>query len=469
MLIKYKASRFRRRNMRSQVWVANRLFKPMKLSFLLQGWRQRYPMVRRFQYWMPIPPLRVSPRPEWLCLSLIAKFPTQKALRQTLLKSLFPFLVLISFVTVLLVNSFTPAIAQLPRQEIRGVWMTNNDFNTLKERSKVQEALNQLRRLNFNTIYPVVWNSGYVMYPSAVAQRADIQPFVLRGTDGHDILADLINQGHRKGLLVIPWFEFGFMAPPTSELALNHPEWFTQKRDGSQTSISAAGEVMWLNPFHPEVQQFITSLVLEIVTQYDADGIQFDDHMSLPREFGYDQYTVKLYTQETKKNPPSDAEDPEWVRWRADKITAFMVQLNQAVKQRKPKAIFSVSPNYYDFAYKFQLQDWLSWIRLNIVDELIVQIYRPDLQGFIANIARPEIQQAQQVIPTGIGIMAGLRNRPVSIQQIQSQVRAAQGRGLGVIFFYYESLWNEAPEPSNERIAAFQSLFPAPAFRFALE
>ncbi|MFN6571866.1 glycoside hydrolase family 10 protein [Dendronalium sp. ChiSLP03b] len=386
-----------------------------------------------------------------------------------MLKSLFPILVLISFVTVLLVSSFTPAIAQLPRQEIRGVWMTNNDFNTLKERTKVQEALNQLRRLNFNTIYPVVWNSGYVMYPSAVAQRTGIQPFVLRGSDGHDILTNLINQGHRKGLLVVPWFEFGFMAPPTSELALNHPEWFTQKRDGSQTSISAAGEVMWLNPFHPEVQQFISSLVLEVVTQYDADGIQFDDHMSLPREFGYDQYTVNLYTQETKKNPPTNPEDPVWVRWRADKITAFMVQLNQAVKQRKPKAIFSVSPNYYDFAYKFQLQDWLTWIRLNIVDELIVQIYRPDLQSFIANIARPEIQQAQRVIPTGIGIMTGLRNRPVSIQQIQSQVRAAQGRGLGVTFFYYESLWNESPEPSSERLAAFQSLFPAPAFRSAIE
>ncbi|BDI20034.1 hypothetical protein ANSO36C_58360 [Nostoc cf. commune SO-36] len=188
----------------------------------------------------------------------------------------------------MLVDSFTPvitesggfsAIAQMPRQEIRGVWMTNNDFDTLKNRATVQDAVSQLRRMNFNTIYPVVWNSGYVMHPSAVAQRAGIQPFVYKGSDGHDILADLITQAHRKGLLVIPWFEFGFMAPPTSELALNYPDWFTQKRDGSQTSISAAGEVMWLNPFLPQVQQFITNLVLETVTQYDADGIQFDDHM----------------------------------------------------------------------------------------------------------------------------------------------------------------------------------------------
>ncbi|WP_245587522.1 glycoside hydrolase family 10 protein [Cylindrospermum stagnale] len=391
------------------------------------------------------------------------------ACRQISLKHLLPVLFLISLITILLVESFNPAVAQLPRQEIRGVWMTNNDFDTLKHRAKVQDAVSQLRRLNFNTIYPVVWNSGYVMYPSAVAKSTGIQPFVLRGSDGHDILADLIDKAHRQNLLVIPWFEFGFMAPPTSELALNYPDWFTQKQDGSQTSISAAGEVMWLNPFHPEVQQFITNLVLEIVTQYDADGIQFDDHMSLPHEFGYDQYTVALYTQETQNKPPSNPQDLEWVRWRADKITAFMVQLNEAVKAIKPQAIFSVSPNYYDFAYKFQLQDWLTWIRQNIVDELIVQVYRPNLQSFIANISRSEMQEAQQLIPTGVGIMAGLRNKPVPMLQIKSQVRAAQERGLGVAFFYYESLWNYAPETLTERQSEFQTFFPYTAFRTRTE
>ncbi|MEH1855349.1 MAG: glycoside hydrolase family 10 protein [Nostoc sp.] len=416
----------------------------MKSSFSIQNWRRR-------------------------CLA---------ACRQTSLKYLFPFLILISFVTVLLVDSFTSAItegghfsaiAQIPRQEIRGVWMTSNDFDTLKSRDKVHDAVSQLRRLNFNTIYPVIWNSGYVMYPSALAQRAGIQPFVSRGSDGHDILADLIIQAHRKGLLVIPWFEFGFMAPPTSELALNYPDWFTQKRDGTQTSISAAGEVMWLNPFHPQVQQFITNLVLEAITQYDADGIQFDDHTSLPYEFGYDNYTVALYTKETNNAPPNNPQDEDWVKWRADKITAFMVQLNQAVKQRKPQTIFSISPNYYDFAYKFQLQDWLIWMRQNIVDELIVQVYRPNLQSFIANISRPEIQEAQQIIPTGIGIMTGLRNNPVPMQQIESQVRAAQERGLGVTFFYYESLWNDAQESLEERQAGFQNLFPSPALRARAE
>ncbi|AKG24804.1 hypothetical protein IJ00_23030 [Calothrix sp. 336/3] len=401
------------------------------------------------------------------------KFPEISQVRNYFLRRLFPLLMLLSFTITLVIGNLispffiqeTSVFAQQSRQEIRGVWITNNDFDILRHRAKVQEAVTQLRELNFNTIYPVVWNSGYVMYPSAVAQRRGIQPFVYKGSDGHDILADLVTQAHRQNLLVIPWFEFGFMAPPTSELALNHESWLTQKRDGTQTSISAGGEVVWLNPFRPEVQEFISNLILEVVSNYDVDGIQFDDHMSLPHEFGYDQYTVNLYRQETGNNPPNNPKDAAWVKWRADKITDFMVRLNQMVKARKANAIFSVSPNYYDFAYKLQLQDWLNWVRLDIVDELIMQVYRSDLNSFTDKISRAEIQETQQKIPTAIGIMAGLRNNQVSMGRIQSQVRAVQQRGLGAVFFYYESLWEDAPESPSERQAGFQRLFPYPAVR----
>jgi uncharacterized lipoprotein YddW (UPF0748 family) len=386
---------------------------------------------------------------------------------QKLLKPLFRSWLLISLITVFWVNTLTPVNAQVPRQEIRGVWITNNDLNILKDRAKVQEAVTQLRELNFNTVYPVIWNAGYVMYPSQVAKDLEIQPFVFKGLDGHDILADLIDRSHRQKLLVIPWFEFGFMTPDTSELALNKPGWLTQKQDGGTTSVSAAGEVSWLNPFHPEVQQFIIDLLVELTNKYDIDGIQFDDHTSLPYEFGYDKYTVDLYTKETQKSPPKDYKNPEWVNWRANKITEFMVRLNNTVKQIKPKMIFSISPNYYDYAYKFQLQDWLNWARLNIVDELVMQVYRENLDSFTSKLSRPEIEEVKQIIPTGIGIMAGLRTKPVSIQQIQSQVRAVQQRDLGVAFFYYESLWNIAPESLGERLAGFKNLFPYPALRMA--
>jgi uncharacterized lipoprotein YddW (UPF0748 family) len=352
-------------------------------------------------------------------------------------------------------------------QKIRGVWLTTNDMTILRDSSRVQSAMAELSQLNFNTVYPVVWNSGYALYPSVIAQRAGI-PYIHRGAAGQDILADVINQAHQQGLLAIPWFEFGFMAPPSSELAMAHPDWLTQRQDGSQTSSSAAGEVVWLNPFKPEVQQFITSLVAEIAARYDIDGIQFDDHTALPSDFGYDSYTRLLYQQETEQPAPSNPRDPAWMRWRADKITDFVAQLNQTVKQYRPQAIFSVSPNPYDTAYNSFLQDWVGWINRGLVDELLVQVYRWDMNSFTDQILRPEIQMAQTQIPVGIGILTGLRNRPMPMSMIQSQVMRSTAQGLGMAFFYYESLWYDAPEPVAERQARFRDLFSVPASRFSL-
>ncbi len=372
-------------------------------------------------------------------------------------------LFLISFLAVPLSKSAVNA--QTTRPEIRGVWITANDTAMVRDHAKLEAAVNQLAEMNFNTIYPVVWNSGYVQYPSPVAQQAGIQPFVPKGMQGQDVLADLINLAHQKGLLVIPWFEFGFMTPPTSELAINHPDWLTQQRDGGLTSIAAAGEVVWLNPFNPKVQQFIMSLVQEVVGKYDVDGIQFDDHTSLPNSFGYDSYTTGLYRRETKRNPHPDRQNPDWLRWRANKITAFVAQLNKAVKALKPRAIFSVSPAPYSFAYKAQMQDWLAWVRLNLVDELIVQVYERDLGAYIQKISSPELREAQQKIPTGIGILTGLRTQLIPMSLIQSKVQTARDRGFGVTFFSYESLWNYAPEPASERQLGFHNLFRSPALR----
>ena len=402
-------------------------------------------------------------------------------------KKFLPFLFVVTFAVTLFLHSLIPiflennqAIAQPNqliqpnkpiaqsinnRQEIRGVWLTSNDFTMFSDRKQLGESLQQLKKLNFNTIYPVVWNSGYVMFPSNVAKQAGIQPFIYRGNEGQDIVADIIKQAHQHNLLVMPWFEYGFMAPPTSELAIAHPDWLTQERDGS---LTGEGEVAWLNPFHPEVQSFLTELVLESVTNYDLDGIQFDDHTSLPKTFGYDRYTVNLYRQETKKVAPADPDDPDWVKWRANKLTAFMVRLNKAVKQRKPNVIFSVSPNHYEFAYKQQLQDWLGWVRQNIVDELIVQVYRDDLDDFRAQVSRPEIIEAQNKISTGIGVLSGLRHSNVPMSRVYSQVITAQERGLGISFFYYKSLWGYGPESVADRQKEIQYLFRSPAPRFAI-
>ncbi|AFY93803.1 glycoside hydrolase family 10 protein [Chamaesiphon minutus] len=366
-------------------------------------------------------------------------------------------------------------------REIRGVWITNVDSDVLFTRDRLATAMKDLRQLNFNTIYPVVWNWGYTIYPSKVAKRVVGSSFMPKksagiligrtltkseGLEGRDVLKELVNRGHKQGLAVIPWFEFGFMAPATSDpagsdLAKLHPDWLTQKQDGGTIWKEGKDPRVWLNPFKPEVKKFIIDLVVEVARKYDVDGIQFDDHFGLPSEFGYDKFTVDLYKKEHQgKLPPTDPKNEEWINWRADKITLLMKDLFLAIKAVKPKAIVSISPNPQTFAKSFFLQDWATWERKGYVEELLIQLYRDKLETFIGEMQKPEVKLASQHIPVGIGILTGVKPKPIPMKQIQTQIAAVRKEGLaGVSFFFYETLWKLTNEPAAARKEGFKQVF----------
>jgi uncharacterized lipoprotein YddW (UPF0748 family) len=301
---------------------------------------------------------------------------------------------------------------------------------------------------------------------------------------GQDVLAEIVKQGNKQGLKVIPWFEYGFMTPPNSALARRHPDWITVRQDSTKTLKEVLDEQqliqnvpkfirnglvskqVWLNPLHPQVQKFIRNLIVEVVTKYDVAGIQLDDHFGLPVELGYDAFTVRLYRQEHQgQSPPNDPLNEEWMRWRANKISDFMQQIFKAVKAVKPNAIVSLSPNSQDFSYRAYLQDWQYWVQRGWVEELVIQIYRDDLKSFVTQLSQPALEVARRHIPVGVGILTGTWGRPVDIAQISEQVKAVRDRGFdGVSFFYWESLWGYlAPESPRKRRKVFQALFSASA------
>ncbi|MBI1242359.1 family 10 glycosylhydrolase [Chrysosporum ovalisporum ANA283AFssAo] len=362
----------------------------------------------------------------------------------------------------------------IAQPELRGVWLTNIDSNLLFERdclqrcipgNRLKNALQRLDDLKFNTVYPVVWNWGYTLYPSQVAAKVigramDPEP----GLQGRNMLKEVVTEGHKKGFKVIPWFEFGFMAPADSLLAKNRPQWLTSGRDGSKIVKEGIHERVWLNPFHPEVQKFIQDLIVEIVRNYDIDGIQFDDHFGLPSELGYDAYTVALYKKEHRgQEPPQDFKNPQWVRWRANKITDLMKRVFAAIKANGKDCIVSVAPNPQRFSYEYYLADWQRWERMGLVEDLVLQIYRDDLKVFIQELEYPEVKAARSHIPVSIGILSGLKNKTVPIEQIQSQVQEVRHRKFaGVSFFFYETLWNLSQEEPLKRQLGFKKMFSTP-------
>ena len=354
-------------------------------------------------------------------------------------------------------------VCQDTNPELRGVWLTNIDSDVLFEDRKTSDAIALLAEANFNTLYPTVWNWGYTLYPSKVSESVtglDLDP--TEGLQDRDVLAEIVESGHEKGMSVIPWFEFGFMAPADSELAKRHPEWLTSRQDGSTVWLEGnVHERVWLNPLRPDVQEFMTDLLVEIVSNYDIDGIQLDDHFGYPSELGYDDYTVKLYQKEHDgKLPPKNPKDSDWVRWRADKITAYVETLFHEIKKHNPNAIVSVSPNPQHFSLNSFLLDWYKWERKGLIEELIVQVYRDGNESFIRELEQPEIVAAKSHIPVGIGILSGLKGRHILWHKIYKQVKIAREHQFaGVSFFFYESLWNLAMESPVRRQAALKKLF----------
>ncbi|PSB13831.1 hypothetical protein C7B61_09385 [filamentous cyanobacterium CCP1] len=355
-------------------------------------------------------------------------------------------------------------MAALPNAELRGVWLTNVDSDVLFSRSNLEDGIAQLKRLNFNTVYPTVWNGGYTLYPSEVAEKwigEAVDP--IPEFEDRDMLAEAIDIAHEQGLAIIPWYEFGLMALEDSEIAQQHPEWLMSRKDGTQVFVHGdrgQHRFVWLNPAHPDVQEMMTDLMVEVVGKYDIDGIQFDDHFGTPVELGYDDYTVNLYKQQHNGNaPPDNPQDPEWMRWRARNVTTMMVKIFSAIKTRRPDCLISLSPNPKQFSYEQYLQDWAPWVRLGFIDELIIQVYRSDLNGFKAELDRPELRTIRNQVPTSIGILTGLRVLNIETALVEEKVKATRDREFaGFSFFFYGTL-------NNHREPALQALLPQPASR----
>ncbi|MFM7323891.1 MAG: glycoside hydrolase family 10 protein, partial [Nodosilinea sp.] len=300
-----------------------------------------------------------------------------------------------------------------------------------------------------------------------------------------------IDLGHGRGMAVIPWFEFGFMAPADYSLYRRHPDWFTQRqasplagrsaglarlarqKQGGDSPLTDPGIWMegnviprrWLNPFHPQVQKFLLELIDDLVSHYAVDGCQFDDHLGLPIDFGYDPYTVNLYRMEHNgQAPPANPKDPEWVAWRARKISDFLILVNKLVKARRPQAVLSISPNPYPWSYQNYLQDWPTWVNLGLVDELVVQVYRSDQNRFIWEMTNPSLQAALARVPTSIGLLSGLQANPVRVEHLRDQIYALRDRRLaGMSFFFYESLWLPPSRESRaQRLATLEQVLSPP-------
>ena len=360
-----------------------------------------------------------------------------------------------------------------PPQRRVGVWLTNSPSPLYYRADRIEKAVAELHQAGFTTLYPNVWSRGTTFHRS---RWAPLEPALAQADAGLDPICRLTRAAQRRGLEVIPWFEYGLMEPADAAIVREQPEWVLQKQDGSTAYPLHGRTMVWLNPAHPGVRERFIGLILEIVQRCGVDGIQLDDHFAWPVELGYDATSRRLYREATGQEPPSDIHDRFWMRWRRQQLTDLLRQLRAALRQlddqrgraaisqgqpRPPATLVSLSPGPFRFAYNRWLQDWELWSVGGLVDELIIQNYAYSVKGFAKDLDQPALVKASGWgIPVEIGILAGFGGRTTDMVTLAEKARLAASRGHGVIYFYWEGLWglHAGREGGSYRQSAFRQL-----------
>ncbi|MEM8832254.1 MAG: family 10 glycosylhydrolase, partial [Cyanobacteria bacterium P01_G01_bin.19] len=141
------------------------------------------------------------------------------------------------------------------------------------------------------------------------------------------------------------------------------------------------------------------------------DGIQLDDHWGIPIQFGD----------------------------KAAAMTELTNKVVKAIRTNNPDLIISLSPNPLGFSIKKYSQNWLSWIEAGLVDELVMQLYRPTSREVALAINNSILPKVKQYVDVAIGLYAGSLINQKPLAEIQKQIAIVKKYGYGYVIFSWKT------------------------------
>lgn len=293
--------------------------------------------------------------------------------------------------------------AEIP---VRGVWLTtvsrldwpslssvnlDSDQRRIEvQKKELTDKLDNLVKIGINTVFFQVKPDGTALYRSHILPWSDMLTGVVGKDPGYDPLAFIIAEAHKRNLKIHAWLnpyrvsmdtqpetiaslQKTLSSPPASVYVL-HKDW-----------IRTAYDRFVLDPGLPEVRNWISSIVAEIVRNYDIDGIQFDDY------FYYETPTSKLNDDTTFQQYGQGFLDK--ASWRRNNTLLLIREVSSTVRALKPNIEFGISPGgvwrnisddprgsdtkaggpTHDKAYA----DTRLWVKEGLLDYIAPQIYWP--------------------------------------------------------------------------------------------
>lgn len=292
------------------------------------------------------------------------------------------------------------AIAALPmssgvKREVRSVWMAtvwaldwpSSTSSTTAQKNEMVKYLDVLQKNNFNAIYFQVRTMSDAFYKSSYEPWSSYLTGT-RGKDpGWDPLAFVVEECHKRGMECHAWvnpyrFSTGSNWSTVQDQALKSAGMLLAytKSDGKTTTI--------LNPGLESVRRRIVDVCKEIISNYDVDGLVFDDYFypeGIPVTSSAGDYD--LWQKSGASMTFGD--------WRRNNVNQMVTDVYKMVQQQKPYVRFGISPAgaactsaavaakhgidrcpvASDWQYDGIFSDPVAWLEAGTIDYISPQLY----------------------------------------------------------------------------------------------
>ncbi len=363
--------------------------------------------------------------------------------------------------------------------EYRAVWISYLELEGIDMSSEqsfssaMSTMLDNSVTTGINTVIFHVRPFGDALYNSSIFPSSHL----VAGTQGapmpYDPLAVTINLCKARGLRIEAWvnpYRVQLSSSKPSSLSSSNPA--VGYMNGSTTSdyVVQSNGGLYYNPAYTEVQDLIVSGVVELVKNYDIDGIQFDDYFYPTTDASFDSTAYSKL-----------AGGQGLAAWRRDNVNTLVKKVYSAVKNTDPSVIFGISPQgNNDNNYNSQYSDVKLWLSTpGYVDYIMPQLYwgfnyltasgRTDYQFVkLTNewAAYPRAASVSLYIGLGayrIGIGDGGANDQAewsSGENLAKQVEALrQISGVsGFALYRYDSLFRSSQPLADQEVANLKNL-----------
>lgn len=209
--------------------------------------------------------------------------------------------------------------------------------NQFKNKADVQNFIKLSERYGVDVISMNVKQDEDDEVPSGrVFYQSNIAP-IAQGYENFDALQEVITAAHAARIKVHAWIpQFH-----DQEAFLKHEEWQMQSLvNGVQTPFTGSnGNEYFVNPIHPEVQQYERSIIQEVIENYAVDGVVLDWIRFDNYNMDVSDYTVAKYKSQFGYSPLSinfgadSTQRQQWNEWITDQIGQYVGDIRQDISQ----------------------------------------------------------------------------------------------------------------------------------------